>query len=73
MPHDITDKVDEDDEEESLRVHHIDLSQNESIWPSALLSNPSWVKYAVELFDIDKVVDVPTEISTGTRVKPIFY
>ena len=69
MPHDITDEVDEDDEEESLRGHHIDLAQNESIWPSTLLSNSCWVKYAVELFDIDKVVEVPTEISTGDKSK----
>ena len=69
MPHDIADVVDEDDEEISLRVHHINLSHNESIWPSALLSNSSWVKYVIELFDIDKVVDVRTEISAGDKSK----
>ncbi len=61
-PHDLSQVV-EDDVVGSMRVNRIILKNDKGIMPSTLLSNDSWVEYAVDLLGLDKIITSPTEVT----------
>jgi hypothetical protein len=67
-PHDLSQIV-EDDEVGGMLVHRIILKDYESILPSSLLSNESWVEYAVDLLGLDKISTSPIEVTLFDKEK----
>ena len=47
--------VEDDEEEDELVAQILDLSAEAEILPSVLVSDESWVKYVVSLFDLEKL------------------
>ncbi len=50
-------------------MHWIILKDDETILPSTLLSNESWVEYDVDLLGLDKISTSPTEVTTFDKEK----
>jgi hypothetical protein len=63
-PHDLSQVV-EDDEVGSMLVHWIIFNNDETIFPSMLLSNESWVEYAVDLLGLDKKKPITNRSKIG--------
>ena len=69
IPHDLSQVVDDNAVGTSMRVNRIILKNDEGIVPSTLLSNDSWVEYAVDLLGLDKIITSPTEVTSFEKEK----
>ncbi len=67
-PHDLSQVV-EDDVVGSMHVNQIKLKDDKGIVPSMLLSNDSWVEYAVDLLGLDKIITSSTEVTSFEKEK----
>ncbi len=67
-PHDLSQVV-EDDVVGSMHVNQIILKDDKGIVLSMLLSNDSWIEYAVDLLGLDKIITSPTEVTSLEKEK----
>ena len=68
LPFDLSNQADED-EAKNYSFHKITLTEDSTIPPSTLLSDPAWMMYVIRLLDLETKANATTEISTTDKEK----
>jgi hypothetical protein len=69
LPFDLSNISDNNNEGHNWGAHFISLTNNNSVLPSALLSDESWVLHAINLLDLEKTTGASREISSSDKDK----
>jgi hypothetical protein len=69
LPFDLSNISDNNNEGNNWGAHFITLTNNDSVLPSTLISDKSWVLYAINLLDLEKTTRALREISSSDKDK----
>jgi hypothetical protein len=69
LPFDLSNISDDNNEGNNWGAHFITLTNNDSVLPSTLLSDKSWVSYAINLLNLEKTTGASREISSSDKDK----
>jgi hypothetical protein len=69
LPFDLSNISDNNNKGNSWGLHFITLTNNDSVLPSTLLSDKSWVSYAINLLNLEKTTGASREISSSDKDK----
>jgi hypothetical protein len=72
LPFDLSDEQPYDDEAEKYHVHQITLTDDETVLPSKLLSDSSWVKYVISFLDLEMTAAATSNVSARDKEKADF-
>ncbi len=69
LPFDLSDEQPYDNEAEIYHVHQITLTNDETVLPSKLLCDSSWVKYVISFLDLEMTAAVTSNVSASNKEK----
>ncbi len=69
LPFDLSNISDDNNEGNVWGVHAITLTKNNSVLPSTLLSDESWVSYAINLLYLEKTTEASRKSVQVTKTK----
>jgi hypothetical protein len=69
IPFDLSNTSDDNNKGNNWGARFITLTNNDSVLPSTLLSDKSWVLYAIDLLNLEKTTGASREISSSDKDK----